>query len=189
MRSVVLAGLLLLAACGSSLSNPTNPGITEQVKVVRGPNHATAVLLLVTIRGQGPFPFELDTGASVSLIALSLVHRLGLPSAGRIQTISGIGGVERAVPVSISNWTTGPIRLPAAVIVSAAIPRSHESGFEGLLGSDIWNRFGKFTLDYSSDTLTVYKQIATSPTEPMAVLDRRTLEVDGGGRVLIGWRG
>ena len=173
MRSVALAGLLLLATYSCSSSSTTSQGITEHVKVVQGHNHATAVLLPVTIHGQGPFLFELDTGASTSLIALSLVQRLGLPSAGRTQTISGIGGVERAAPVSISNWTTGPIRLPAAVIFSAAIPHSRGSGFEGLLGSDIWSRFGTFTLDYSSGTLTVYKQIATSPADPMAALDRR----------------
>jgi predicted aspartyl protease len=108
------------------------------------------------------FVFELDTGASTSLIAPSLVKQFGLPQAGRSQTISGIGGVQQATPVTISNWQTGPIRLPATTIVSASMPLERGSGLDGLIGSDIWSRFGKFTLDYSSGTLTVYKQIALS---------------------------
>jgi hypothetical protein len=87
--------------------------------------------------------------------------------------------------VSVSNWTTGPIRLPTAVIVSASIPTERGVGLEGLIGSDIWSRFGKFTLDYSSGTLTVYKQIASAEQD----LDRRTLEAEDGGRALIGDRG
>jgi hypothetical protein len=178
MRSVVIAGLLLLVAYSCSLgtptgSAPTSQEITENVRVVRGPNNATAVLLPVMIHGQGPFTFELDTGASTSLIAPSLVQRLGLKSVGNTETISGIGGVQQATPVSISKWNTGPIQLPAATIVSAVIPRERGSGLEGLIGSDIWSRFGKFTLNYSSGMLTVYKQIATSSGEPTTALDAK----------------
>jgi predicted aspartyl protease len=122
IRAVLIVWLLLVVSCGSSSSTATSQGITEQVKVVQGRNHATAVLLPVTIHGQGPFTFELDTGASTSLIARALVQRLGLHAAGPAQKISGIGGVQQAIPVSVSNWTTGPIRLPTAVIVSASIP-------------------------------------------------------------------
>ncbi|HEY4386565.1 MAG TPA: retropepsin-like aspartic protease, partial [Ktedonobacteraceae bacterium] len=145
-----------------SNSTPSNQGITEHVKVVHGSNAATAVLLAVTIHGQGPFTFELDTGASVSLISPSLVQRFGLHTIGKPQSISGIGGVQQATPVSISNWHAGPIQLPAVNIVSATIPHERGSGLDGLVGSDIWSRFGKFTLDYTNGTLTVYKQIATS---------------------------
>jgi predicted aspartyl protease len=163
MRSVVIAGLLLLVVCATSASASAGQGITENVKVEQGKNHATAVLLSVTIHGQGPFTFELDTGASTSLISPSLVQQFGLQSTGKSQTISGIGGVQQAAPVSVSNWNIGSIRLPTAVIVSATIPHERGSGLDGLIGSDIWSRFGKFTLDYSNSTLTVYQQIAVSP--------------------------
>jgi hypothetical protein len=95
IRAVLIAWLLLVASCGSSSSSATSQGITEQVKVVQGRNHATAVLLPVTIHGQGPFTFELDTGASTSLIARALVQRLGPHTAGPAQKISGIGGGSR----------------------------------------------------------------------------------------------
>lgn len=159
IRCIMFVGFLFLAACAGA---STSQEVTAHVRVVQGPNHATAVMLPVTIHGQGPFTFELDTGASTSLLAPTLVQRFGLHTTGKTQTISGIGGVQKATPVSISQWSTGPIRLPAATIVSSAIPHERGSGLDGLIGSDIWSRFGKFTLDYNSSTLTVYQQIAMS---------------------------
>lgn len=170
--------LLPLAACTISINSPNNTtngqGISENVQVVQGQNGATLVLLPVTIHGKGPFTFALDTGASTSLISSSLTQQLGLPANGNSQPISGIGGVEQAEFVNISDWNTGQIKLPAISIASAPIPHDRGSNFEGLLGSDIWNRFGKFTLDYSSGTLTVYKQIALAPDERIAWPGRRT---------------
>lgn len=164
---VSLALMLPLAACGNSSASYSTQGISEHVNVVTGPNGATAVLLPVTIHGQGPFTFELDTGASTSLIAAELARQLSLPIAGSSQPIRGIGGVEQTTPVTVSNWSTGPINLPKATIASAQIPHELGEGLQGLIGSDIWHQFGKFTLDYSSGTLTVYKQMALAP------LDRR----------------
>jgi hypothetical protein len=102
VRTIAIMGIFLLTSCSVGLpSTPTSQNITEPVKVVHGSGHATAVLLPVTIHGKGPFVFELDTGASTSLIAPSLVKQFGLPQAGRSQTISGIGGVQQATPVTV----------------------------------------------------------------------------------------
>jgi predicted aspartyl protease len=176
---VSLALLLALAACTVTIGNApasTTPGqgISEQVQVVQGQDGATLVLAPVTIHGQGPFTFAVDTGASTSLISSALAQRLGLPQVGGPQPISGIGGVTESIPVQVSNWNTGPIRLPSVTIASAPIPHERGSGgFQGLLGSDIWSRFGKFTLDYSGGTLTVYRQIALAP------MDRRLALIPG----------
>lgn len=171
--------MLSLAACAITIGNPpastTGPGISENVKVVQDQSGATLVLMPVTIQGKGPYTFALDTGASTSLISSSLARQLGLPQMGGAEPISGIGGVTQAIPVQVSHWNSGPIRLPSATVASAAIP--HERGatdFQGLLGSDIWSRFGKFTLDYDSGTLTVYRQIALAPA------DRRLAAVSPG---------
>ncbi|HEY7356422.1 MAG TPA: retropepsin-like aspartic protease [Ktedonobacterales bacterium] len=163
--------MLLLSSCSITIGNPaasatTGPGISEHVQVIQDQSGATLVLAPVTIHGQGPFTFAVDTGASTSLISSSLAERLKLPQAGSAEPISGIGGVTQAIPVQASDWHTGAIRLPSVTIASAAIP--HERGaqnFQGLLGSDIWSKFGKFTLDYSGSTLTVYQQVALTPMD------------------------
>jgi predicted aspartyl protease len=171
-----LAPILLLTACVVTVGNgpastTTSEGISEQVKVVQDQSGATLVLAPVTIHGKGPYTFALDTGASTSLISSSLAQRLDLPQTGGPEPISGIGGVTQAIPVQVDDWNTGAIRLPSMTIASAAIP--HEDGsadFQGLLGSDIWSRFGKITLDYSSSTLTVYQQIALAPADRRLVI-------------------
>jgi hypothetical protein len=173
MMPLVLSAalLLLLSSCVVTIGAPapaatTGPEISAPVQVVQDQSGATLVLASVKIHGQGPFTFAVDTGASTSLISSSLAARLHLPQVGGPEPISGIGGVTQAIPVRVSNWNTGPIRLPTVTVASAAIPHEHGAqSFQGLLGSDIWSKFGKFTLDYSSSTMTVYQQIALVPTD------------------------
>ncbi len=168
--------LLLLSSCVVTIGGPvpsatTGPGISAPVQVVQDQSGSTLVLASVKIHGQGPFIFAVDTGASTSLISSSLAERLNLPQAGGPEPISGIGGVTQAIPVRVSDWNTGQIRLPTVTIASAAIP--HERGaqnFQGLLGSDVWSKFGKFTLDYSNSTLTVYRQVALAPADQRLAL-------------------
>lgn len=166
--TVSLLLLLTLAACSihigqsASAAGNGNNGITERVKVLHGQNGATLVLLPVMINGKGPFTFALDTGASTSLIDRPLAQQLDLPQNGTPQPISGVSGKEQAIPVQVSNWSVGKtIRLPASTVSSANLfTAQRSSGIQGLVGSDIWTQFGKITIDYGGQTLTVYKQIA-----------------------------
>lgn len=166
--AVALLLLLTLAACsihiGSSASaaGSGNNGTTEKVKVVHGQNGATLVLLPVKINGQGPFTFALDTGASTSLIDRPLAQQLKLPQNGTPQPIAGVSGKEQSIPVKVNTWSVGTkITLPASTVSSANLFASQRSsGLQGLVGSDIWSQFGKITIDYSAQTLTVYKQFS-----------------------------
>lgn len=166
--AISLLLLLTLAACsihiGSSASaaGNGNNSITEKVQVISGQNGATLVLLPVRINGKGPFTFALDTGASTSLIDRPLVQQLNLPQNGAPRPISGVSGNELSIPVKVGDWSVGKtIRLPASTVSSANLFASQRSsGIQGLVGSDIWTQFGKITIDYNAQTLTVYKQIA-----------------------------
>lgn len=166
--AVSLVLLLALAACsihiGSSANaSGNNNGTTVPVKIAHGQDGATLVLLPdVTINGQGPFTFALDTGASTSLIDRPLAQQLHLPQNGTPQPIAGVSGKEQAIPVKIDNWSVGKqIKLPSSTISSADLFASQRSsGLQGLIGSDIWTQFGKITIDYNAQTLTVYKQLS-----------------------------
>lgn len=153
------AALALMACTPRPLTTPSQNGtISEPVRIVHGAQDSTTVLISVTINGRGPFTFALDTGASTSLVDTAVANEVGLSSVGRSQAIQGVGGVERAIPVRPTSWNAGSIKLPVLTIFAAQLPTSRRGGnLQGLLGSDVWNSIGRFTLDYRASTLTVYR--------------------------------
>jgi hypothetical protein len=165
----MLVSLAFLSSCTIQTGqveqlNSTN-GITASVQVVQDPAGGVTVLAPVMIKGQGPFIFVVDTGASVSLIDRPLANRLGLPVSGDAQQVEGIGGTQTVIPVQISGWNLDKINLPNITIDKSSFSSLELGGNAvGLLGSDVWNDFGAVTIDYNKQTITVYKQGARSPT-------------------------
>lgn len=160
-RSLLAAVAAAVTLSGCSVQHPAGPQpspgtVSEHVRVLRSPGGATTVLLPVTVNGHGPYTFALDTGASTSLVSSAVAAQAGLRQVGRPQAIQGVGGVETAIPVRPTSWSTGPIKLPVLTISSAQLPSSRRTGgLQGLMGSDVWSRLGRFTLDYRTETLTV----------------------------------
>jgi hypothetical protein len=167
LLGLAFTGMALLSGCSVQLGQvdqvgPAN-GTTASVQVQTDPAGGVTVLAPVMIQGHGPYIFVVDTGASVSLIDRSLANRLGLPVSGSSQQVEGIGGVQTVIPVRISDWNLGQINLPSTTIDKTYFSSSELGGNAvGLLGSDIWNDFGAVTIDYTNQTLTVYKQLSKS---------------------------
>jgi hypothetical protein len=160
--------------------SPTGPGVSIQVQIEHSQDGSTLILMPVTINNQGPFTFALDTGASTSLIDQPLAHRLGLRPAGSPVPIAGISSNEQAVPVQVSHWHAAKLNLPSQIIASASLYQLQRgAGLQGLLGSDIWNQFGKITIDYTAGTLTVYRQIADTSVSTMTDARRPSLPAVG----------
>jgi len=166
---ILLTSLAVLSSCTIQAGqietvSPAN-GITAPVNVVTDPAGGVTVLVQAMIEGHGPYTFVVDTGASVSLIDRPIANRLGLPVSGDAQQVEGIGGVQTVIPVHISSWNLGKINLPDTTIDKTSFSSTELGGDAvGLLGSDIWNAFGAVTIDYTNQTLTVYKQLSTSST-------------------------
>ncbi len=167
LHALVALCLIALSACSMRIGNipgvatvtptPSGPGTTIHVNIVHGPGGATLVLVPVTINNSGSYSFAVDTGASTSLIDRPLAQQLRLKQVGGPQAIAGIGSNEQAIPVQVSQWHAEALTLPAEVLASAELFASERgAGVQGLLGSDIWNQFGKITIDYAASTMTVY---------------------------------
>lgn len=130
---------------GQSIGHLSTPGTPKgeqavSIEVIATPGQSkrqTMALVPVTIDGQGPFPFALDTGASRSLIALPLAQRLHLPRRGSAGTLFGIGGGRPAQNVAVAQ-TASPQNVRGPV---------------GLLGSDVLSRYGKIAIDYDKGLL------------------------------------
>lgn len=169
LGALAALGLLCLsiAACSPSLTIPVTlastpaHGITAPAEIRHGDQGSTLVVVQVLIRGKGPFPMALDTGASLTLIDSALATRLGLELAGKSEQITGVGGSQEVTPVKISQWSLGKAQLPEMTITSAPLPDLKRSaGVDGLLGSDLFDRFGAVTIDYVNSEVTLY-QITT----------------------------
>lgn len=164
MLGLALAGTLVLALAGCTItlgnSISYGSGTTIPVRVLRGSDNATLVQVPVYIGNKGPYQFILDTGASISLIDRALALRLNLPTSGSRQPVSGVGGIEQVVFVSVAQWRMDSLALPKTAIASGVLPNDRGGpSIQGLLGSDLLSQFGKITLDYNAATLTVYRQI------------------------------
>lgn len=153
-----------LSACTIQVGQPqvvsAKDAINVPIQVQRLEGGGVDVLVAVMIDGQGPFTFVVDTGAESSLIDSNTAAELNLQKAGHEHQIGGIGGTERAIPVSIPRWSMGKVRLPASTVDSASVQDLSGSNTVGLLGSDVLSQFGNITINYDLNILTVYKQIA-----------------------------
>ena len=111
-------------------------------------------LLLAPVRLDGHDLIALlDTGADRSLINARGLYRLGLTPAAiapdPFVTAAAIGGRFQAQAHRFAEFSFGPIRLPAPLLMVIDQP---EAGFDLLLGRDVLSR-ERLLLSYSALTL------------------------------------
>ena len=91
------------------------------------------VVAPVTINGQGPFRFIVDTGANRSVMSDELVLRLGLTPNGT-GDVHSVHGVTVAPLVNVQNLQYGDVSLNAAAL--PMLSGRVLAGEQGLLGVD-----------------------------------------------------
>jgi hypothetical protein len=110
----------------------------------------------VCIDGKGPFPFVIDTGAQGTVLTTGLATRLGLPKIGPPVFIGGAGCSARAQVSRLTSWNVAGLPLQPEFVTYLKIPLFGGRGQpDGLLGSDVWSRFGAMRLDFARGSLTV----------------------------------
>ncbi len=148
---------------GGAASPPTNSSCAARAGVL-APIHLTvvrggrgpAVLVRVCVDGHGPYPFVLDTGASVSLVDSRLVTQLHLPAATPSQEVVGLGCVATSKRVRLSSWSAGGLVLAPQTVMTAHIAGFGSSASPvGILGSDVLARFGADLVDFKAKRLVV----------------------------------
>jgi predicted aspartyl protease len=107
----------------------------------------------VTINGQGPFYFMLDTGATSTVISAPAAQQLGLSrNAETMMWVHGVSGSAVFPSVRIDSLETGPLqfrdlRLPV-------LTGSIMAGIDGILGMD-GLQDKKITADFVHNNLTI----------------------------------
>lgn len=105
--------------------------------------------------GKGPYPMLIDTGASASVISISLAKELGLKKVGTPSTAEGAGCTTKTQSFELPSWSLGGLDLEPAVITAVQAPEKGKGYARGSLGADVLSRFGAARLDFKRETLTL----------------------------------
>lgn len=97
-------------------------------------DHVGRVVVPVTINGQGPFRFIVDTGANHSTIAPHLAKSLGLtPSESNPILVDGITGSGHVSYVTVARLQAGALVLEGETLPIISAPTL--AGADGILGT------------------------------------------------------
>jgi predicted aspartyl protease len=113
-----------------------------------------AVTIPVTVDGQGPFTFLLDTGSNRSAVSSDIATRLALPVVARTLAVTAAGSQSQPVVelASVSIGTAARADLLATVLPASRLSEAMP-GIEGIIGQDLLSGFN-YTLDYRHKRLT-----------------------------------
>src|SRR5215467_13036821 len=130
---MVAAGALPLAprAFGQGMPPDAEPVDETPTQVGAGKDAYEHMLAPVTINGQGPFQFLIDTGANVSCISSELADRLTLSALPPARVNTVVGARERPA-VLIDHLQVGERKR--RMVHAPAMPFNR--GIDGVLGVD-----------------------------------------------------
>jgi predicted aspartyl protease len=164
----------LLAACAASLTvsraiaqvSTDRPAVADEAPTQVNTGHDAFEHMMgpVTINGQGPFQFLVDTGANVSCISKDLAQRLALPDLppSRVHTIVG---VRERPGVLIDQLRVGERNRKG--VHASVLPL--DDGLEGVLGID-WLSGQRLELGFKAKNLAITRSRADFSTQGSAVV-------------------
>ena len=149
MCKILFAALLTLTLVPTVAAAATDSDHVE-LKI----DEVGAITVPVTINGQGPFRFMLDTGSNRSAVSSDVASLLALPVVAKAVMVTSTGSQNQLVVRldAMAIGTAARAGLPASVIpavqLKAAMP-----GIDGIVGQDFMSDFD-YTLDYRKQRLS-----------------------------------
>lgn len=132
---------------------------TVPIRVQQIPGGGVLAFVNVTIQGQGPYEFALDTGASNSVLDRGIADQLGLSAQGTADTVAGVQATGSAALTRVDDWQLGDVPLSEGRIILLDLPEIPGTvTIDGLLGSDVLSRFGAILVDYERGHLVLRPQ-------------------------------
>ena len=118
--------------------------------VAAGEDVSRRMTVPVTVNGQGPFHFVIDTGADRTVISKELAEQLALPKSGtaKLHAMGGSAQVNmvRIDRIQVSDKISRKVR-------AAALPRKYV-GADGLIGIDSL-KGQRIVMDFQAGTMTL----------------------------------
>lgn len=131
-------------ALGPALADPLTDIVTLQEQRDR------RLTVPVTIDGQGPFDFMVDTGSQATAVAHEVNALLALPPAGRAN-LQGMASVRLVDLVSIARLGVGKHLIED---LSAPLLERHNIGADGIIGLDSLQDF-RVMFDFREPSITL----------------------------------
>ena len=171
LSAIIISSLLPVPAL--AMQDAGRPAATIPFEL-----HRNKILLPVTIDGQGPLWFVLDTGAPVMVLtSRETAAGLGLEVQGQGR-VSGAGegaaltaGFTSADALSVGNISLGPSRL---IVVDLAAQLASASGrlYHGIIGRPLFDRY-VVRIDFSARRLELYEPATYEAPERATVIPIR----------------
>jgi hypothetical protein len=153
---------LAVSAC-SALADPGKPLLFTLID--------NAIVVPVTVSGQGPFRFLLDTGSSRSALSESLTKQLRPIVVSRTQMLTPVGhSIRPIVSVQLGLGALAPVRVAATVVDDDDLENVR---VDGIVGQDVLASLA-YSIDYRNRTISWHSRT------PAAIGDRLPLEFAGG---------
>jgi len=150
-----------------------------------------AVAIDVTINGHGPYPFVIDTGATLTIAFENLARRENFQAAERPQVrVLGISGARFFSPFEIGEIRAGTTLAREHVGVVLPDWEAPRDTPAGVIGLDILERFA-LAFDVRAKTLTLYERggLPDDLTKRMRTAPIRRPRFAGSGARLYAARG
>ena len=161
---IVAAALLVAgAAWMAAPARACEPLAPDAPSVAGATSKDTAgrAVALISINGQGPFRFIIDTGANRSVLSQALATRLGLAHSGE-GVVHSIDGAEPATLVNVESLSFGALRLSRGD--TPVLDGPMLDGEHGLLGVD--GMAGRLLhVDFTKHCVEIYESAAQMPMQ------------------------
>jgi predicted aspartyl protease len=155
----LLAGATWKAAPASACE-PLAPG-APGVAGATSTDTVGRAIALISINGQGPFRFIIDTGANRSVLSQALATRLGLAHSGE-GVVHSIVGADLATLVNVESLSFGAVHLSRGD--TPVLDGPMLDGEHGLLGVD--GMAGRLLhVDFTKRCVAIYESAAQMPMQ------------------------
>jgi hypothetical protein len=169
---LVAAALLAAAAFHAAAHAGSSVVTTIPFDFVRG-----AVIVHVTLDGQGPFAMMLDTGADPSIVDIATARTIGMKIAAKGEQGSGGGtNVNLAYETMMNAVTLGSLQathVAAAAMDLSGIARTLGVPLQGVLGRSLL-KGRAFEIDYPKQIVRFFAASASSGCNSLPDTPRRT---------------
>jgi hypothetical protein len=131
------------------------------------------IIAPVMINGQGPFRFMLDTGATRTVVAESVLAQLGIrPDPANLVTVLGVSGSIVVATAHVQNLDAGDLHFHDLDLPVLSGPVLY--GIDGILGMDGFERM-RLSADFVKDRVAISQSRAQRAAWPYSVIPVRFL--------------